>query len=239
MNWLGVGGIGDATGIVLWLLAWFVTIGLHEGAHAWTAWWLGDDTAHMLGKRSINPVRHIDFKDQRSILFTVVMPLISTIAGFLPIGIAWVPVNPSKFRHPTRDMAITAIAGPGGNLIAAILGAGLFVLASFLYYKLGQPGTPISDYVALSLLFEFGWRMVLLNILLGAINLVPLPGVDGGTVLYHFMNYRGRELFDRLAPYGLMIFLVIMFTVGRPFTQKLVELSMKLLGLLAGLGRSA
>lgn len=236
MNWLGVGGIGDVTGIVLWLIAWFVTIGFHEGGHAWMAWWLGDDTAYLLGKRTINPMRHVDFKDQRSILFTVVMPVISTIAGFLPIGIAWVPVNPSKFRHPTRDMAITSAAGPAGNLVAALFGAGLFVLASFLFHKTGQPGAPIGDYVALSLLFEFGWRMVLLNIILGAINLVPLPGVDGGSVLYHFLNYRGREMFDRLAPYGLMIFLLVMFTVGRPFTARIVEFALGVLSFLSRVG---
>lgn len=235
MNLLAVGGISDPTGIVLWLAAWFVTIGLHEGGHAWTAWWLGDDTAYLLGKRSINPIRHIDFRDQRSVLYTVVMPVISTIAGFLPIGLAWVPVNPSKFRHPTRDMAITSAAGPGGNLVGAILGAGLFVLAVFLFRKTAQPGVGIEEFISLNLLYQFGLRMVLLNVLLGVINLVPLPGVDGGSILYHFMNYRGRELYDRLAPYGLMIFIVVMITVGRPFTAKVMEFAIAVLVKLSNL----
>jgi len=235
MTMLAVGGIADPTGIVLWLVAWFVTIGLHEGGHAWVAWWLGDDTAYLLGKRSINPLRHIDFKDQKSLIYTVAMPVISTIAGFLPMGLAWVPVNPSKFRHPTRDMAITSAAGPAGNLVGAILGAAVFVLAVFLFRKTGQPGTQISDYISLSLLYEFGVRMVLLNILLGVVNLVPLPGVDGGAILYHFMNYRGRELYDRLAPYGLMIFIIVVITVGRPLMGSVMEFGIAVLVKLSNL----
>lgn len=237
MNWLAVSAVGDVTGIVLWLLAWFITIGLHEGGHAWTAWWLGDDTAYLLGKRSINPIRHIDFKDQRSILSTVVLPVVSTVAGFMPIGLAWVPVNPSRFRHPTRDMAITSLAGPGGNLVGAILGAAVFFIGMLLFFKTAPAGSQIDDYASLTLLVEFGWRMVVLNVVLGAINLVPLPGVDGGSVLYHFMNYRGRALFDRLAPFGLLIFLAVMFTVGRPFVARIFEFANDILLRLASLAK--
>jgi Zn-dependent protease len=206
----------DPTSVVLWLAAWFVTIGLHEGSHAWVAWWLGDDTSYLLGKRTMNPVKHIDLNDRNSIICTIVLPVVSTLAGFLPMGLAWVPVNPNKFRHPTRDMAITSLAGPGGNLLGMLLGAAVFVAAVAMGHRL-------EGNVAIMVLRVWGIYMMVLNLLLAFINLLPIPGVDGGAVAYYFMNWRGREIYDNMRPYGLMILLFVGFLFLGPVYQRLME----------------
>ena len=227
MNFLALSlGTIDITSAILWLLAWFVTIGLHEGSHAWVAWWLGDDTAYLLGKRSMNPIRHIDFKDNRSIISVLVIPVITVFVIGWPLGIAWVPVNPSKFRHPSRDMALTSAAGPGGNVIGALLGMLVLGIAVFVAVQTAAQ-MQLSPFeftrgssAALDLLAHFGLRLLVLNIILGAINLTPVPGVDGGEVLYHFLNPRGREIYNQLRPYGFMIFIVIVwFLLSKQVTQ--------------------
>ncbi len=207
----------DAVSIVLWLLAWFVTIGLHEGGHAWVAWWLGDDTAYLLGKRSINPLRHIDWQDQRSVIATVVVPIVAVIIIGFPLGIAWVPVNPSKFKNPSADHAKVALAGPGGNVIGAVLGGLILFLGVWgLVMAEARVSLSIGEFlrndgpVVLELLTNFGLRLLMLNVLLGVINLIPVPGVDGGAVAYHFLNPKGREIFDRLRPYGIIIFFLLL-----------------------------
>lgn len=225
MNWLGISLSNvDMTSAVLWLICWFLTIGLHEGGHAWMAWWKGDDTAHLLGKRSINPVRHIDKDNMFNLFATVGLPVITVFTMGWPIGFAWVPVNPSKMRHPARDSALVGAAGPMGNAVGAILGAVVLALAVFLSVQ--TDGRLLLDpfafekgdtSIAIALLGALAYRMMLINILLGIINLLPIPGVDGGSVLYYFLNPRGREIFNQLRPYGLIIFfLVAWFLLAKP-----------------------
>lgn len=225
MNLLAVSlGDVDFTSAIMWLACWFFTIGLHEGGHAWMAWWRGDDTAYLLGKRSINPTRHVDWNDRSSVISTVAIPVITVFTMGWPMGIAWVPVNPSKMRNPLWDNALVGLAGPLGNLVGMIAGALLLLLSIFLVFQTGGSLTlhpfhfdAAGTSVALALLAALAYRMMLLNMLLGLINLVPIPGVDGGSVLYPFLNYRGREMFDKLRPYGLLLFVVIMwFVLARP-----------------------
>lgn len=210
----------DMTSAILWLAAWFVTIGLHEGAHAWVAYWLGDDTAYQLGKRSLNPLRHIDFHDRRNLIATVIIPVITVFTMGWPLGMAWVPVNPSNFRHPTRDMALTSAAGPGGNVIGTIVGLIIMSLSILLGAEFLRDSIIVfhrTSSIGLDLLANFGLRMMALNILLGTINLIPVPGVDGGSILYHFLNRKGRQMFDQLRPYGFMIFILLAWTIlSRP-----------------------
>lgn len=225
MTWLAISlGSVDLTSAVLWLLCWFVTIGLHEGGHAWMAWWRGDDTAYMLGKRTINPLRHIDWDKQASVIATVVVPVITVFTMGWPLGIAWVPVNPSKMRNPVWDNALVGLAGPLGNLVGMILGGALLTLTIFIVVQSGSTLTlhpfefsQMGTTAALALLGAFAYRLMLINMLLGLINLIPVPGVDGGAVLYPFLNWRGREIFDRIRPFGLIIFVALMwFVLGKP-----------------------
>lgn len=228
----------DLVSAVLWLLCWFVTIGLHEGGHAWMAWWRGDDTAYLLGKRSINPVRHIDWDKQSSVIATVVVPVITVFTMGWPMGIAWVPVNPSRMRNPLWDNALVGLAGPLGNLVGMILGGVLLTLVIFLVFHSGgdlglhpfqfsQQGTS----ALLALVGAFAYRLMLLNMLLGLINLLPVPGVDGGSVLYPFLNRRGRELFDRIRPFGLIIFVLLMwFVLAEPVGKVFVFFAVDVTG---------
>ncbi len=217
MNWLAISlSDVDMTSALLWLMCWFLTIGLHEGGHGWMAWWRGDDTAYLLGKRSLNPMRHIDRDNLSNLFATVLLPVITVFTMGWPIGMAWVPVNPSKFRNPASDSALVGVAGPLGNLVGAIAGALVLGLAIYLVASTGG-GLELHPFefrvgetsVVLALLAHIAYRMMLINILLGAINLLPIPGVDGGNVLYYFLNERGREIFESLRPYGLLIFVVI------------------------------
>lgn len=228
MNWLAVGFGGvDFTSAILWLVCWFLTIGLHEGGHAWMAWWKGDDTAYLLGKRTINPIRHIDWDKQASVISTVAIPVVTVFTMGWPLGIAWVPVNNSKLRNPVVDRALVGLAGPLGNLVGLLLGTLLLLLSAFLVFKgngslalhpfaFSQEGTSASY----ALLAAFAYRFMLLNMLLGLINLLPVPGVDGGDVLYPFLNERGREVFERMRPFGLIIFVLLMwFVLAKPVSM--------------------
>ncbi len=246
MNWLAVSlDRIDFTSAVLWLLCWFLTIGLHEGGHAWMAWWRGDDTAYMLGTRTINPIRHVDWNRQGSIISTVALPVITVFTMGWPIGFASVPVNPSKFRNGVWDNALVGLAGPLGNLVGAIGAVLLLILTVYLVFtgngnlvlhpfQFSSEGTT----AGLALMGALAYRMMLLNILLGAINLVPIPGVDGGDVLYPFLNHGGRELFERMRPYGFLIFVVIVwFLLSKPisalflfFATDFTRMIMKLVG---------
>ena len=100
---------------VLLMGAWFVQMGAHEGAHAYVAHHYGDDTAYRLGKKSFNPLNHIE-GSFNSIFLSVLLPCLTALQG-LPIGMAWVPVNPRKLRKPQRDMALVSFAGPAANLL--------------------------------------------------------------------------------------------------------------------------
>jgi Zn-dependent protease len=225
VNFLAISlGDVDLTSAVLWLLCWFMTIGLHEGGHAWMAWWRGDDTAYLLGKRSINPVRHIEIKNGFNLFATVGLPVITVFTMGWPMGFAWVPVDPGKMRHPLRDHAFVALSGPAGNLVGAILGAVILMVVILIVANTGG-GLALHPFrfdrgetsIALALLAAMAYRMMLINILLGAINLLPIPGVDGGNVLYYFLSDRGREIFNQLRPFGLMIFVVIAwFVLAKP-----------------------
>jgi Zn-dependent protease len=206
----------DMTSAVLWLCAWFLTIGLHEGGHAWMAWWRGDDTAYLLGKRTINPIQHIDKENKFNLFATVGLPVLTVFTMGWPIGFAWVPVNPGKMRNPLRDSALVSAAGPMGNAVGALIGAAVLALMVLITARLGD-GLVLHPFqfikgdtsVALALIAHLGYRMMLINVLLGIINLLPIPGVDGGYILYYFLNARGREIFNQLRPYGLLIFFLI------------------------------
>lgn len=225
MNWLAV-SLGDVnmTSAVLWLICWFLTIGLHEGGHAWMAYWRGDNTAHLLGKRSINPVRHIDKDNMFNLFATVGLPVITVFTMGWPIGFAWVPVNPGNMRNPARDSALVGAAGPMGNVVGALLGA-LLLVGMIMVSAWTGGGLELDPRqfikgdtsIAIALLAALAYRMMLINILLGLINLLPIPGVDGGNVLYYFLNPRGREIFNQLRPYGLIIFFfVAWFLLAKP-----------------------
>jgi len=168
----------------------------HEAAHAWTANKLGDPTARMLGRLSLNPAVHVD------VVGTLVFPLIAMLTGFPLIGWAKpVPVDLRNLEHPRRDFAIVAIAGPISNLILAAAGAVVFTLWD------ANAASPTNELIATGLI-----RFVLLNVLLAVFNMIPIPPLDGGNVLMGILPESMAAIVDKLRPWGFVLLYVLMLS---------------------------
>lgn len=191
-------------------IAFLFAISVHESAHAFTAWRCGDPTAKMLGRVSLNPIRHID------IMGTIIMPAICLFTGFPVIGWAKpTPVDPRNFGHEIRDDIFTAIAGPISNFLVAILAVICLMLisvsspqASFIVKAamLGYPGISNSALVPISVLLYQG---MVINVLLGVFNLIPVPPLDGSHVVRHVLSERTRDIYDKVGIFGLILLLLV------------------------------
>ena len=172
-------------------------ITLHEVAHGWAARARGDRTAELLGRLSINPIRHIDP------VGTIVMPiLVFSTTGFLFGWAKPVPVSVSQLHDPKRDMVVVAVAGPAINLVMASFWA--LVMAFSLW--LGE-GTFGADF-----LFSMSRIGILINLILAVFNLLPLPPLDGGRVLRGLVPESiGRRL-DAIEPFGLIIIVLLLIS---------------------------
>jgi Zn-dependent protease len=158
---------------------------IHEFSHGWVAWRLGDPTAKMMGRLTLNPLKHLD--------------PIGTIALFF-FRFGWakpVPIDPTYFRHPTRDMAISSLAGPAANLLTAALSGGVVRLLDLF----GVAGFPwlLANY------------FVLFNLILCFFNLIPIPPLDGSRLLYHLLPPNLARSYAGLERYGFMILIGIIF----------------------------
>ena len=171
-----------------------IALTIHEAAHAWTADRLGDPTARLLGRISLNPVRHIDP------IGTILLPLLAVYSG-LPI-IGWakpVPVNVHQLRRGRRDFMLVAAAGPLSNMLQAVLGA--LVLRGLLA---GGGGYSLAANVCEA--------FVVINLLLAFFNLIPVPPLDGGNVLSGLLPAGAEPLLTVLRQYGFIVLYALMFT---------------------------
>lgn len=183
--------------IAIWALPVLFAITLHEVAHGWAARALGDRTAEMLGRLSLNPIKHVDP------MGTVVVPgILLMLGGFLFGWAKPVPVNIQNLRNPRRDMALVAVAGPLSNLVMAI---GWGVLAKISISMNPQEGI----WLGLLLMARAG---IMINLLLMVLNLLPLPPLDGGRVLTGLLPEAQARMMDRVEPYGFVILIVLMVT---------------------------
>lgn len=210
-------------------------LSLHESAHAWMASRLGDLTARMLGRVTLNPIKHIDLLG--TIVIPLVMLFIPSFGGFL---IGWAkptPVNSRNFKHFRRDDILTTLAGPGSNLIAAfactivLIGIGMLssngqvavhALASGLPSELVLHGRSIFD--PLAVIFYIG---VWLNLLLCIFNLLPIPPLDGSHVFRHMLPYNWLRYYDSIGIMGLILVLFFGWPVINFFlspTLRLVDI---------------
>jgi Zn-dependent protease len=190
--------------ILFQLIAFLFAISVHESAHAWTANRRGDPTARMLGRVTLNPLKHIDP------FGTVLLPLIAMLTHLPVIGWAKpTPVDPRNFKNPVLDDVLTAVAGPVSNFIVAtgatILLAGIVVAApdGRQIVQGALSGVLVSNSVLVPvslLLFE----VLEINVLLAVFNLIPVPPLDGSHVLRHFLSESVRRVYDTVGMFGLM-----------------------------------
>lgn len=183
--------------IIVWILPVIFAITGHEAAHGWMAKKCGDNTAEMLGRLTLNPLKHIDP------LGTVILPgiLLLTGTGFLFGWAKPVPVNGRYFKRPLRDMAFVAAAGPGANLVMAIIWA----LVARLGVTIGV------ESVSMPLIY-MGIAGISINISLLLINLLPIPPLDGSRILTAFLPYNLAVQYNQLERYGFIILLVLLYT---------------------------
>jgi len=178
-----------------------LAITVHEAAHGWVAQRLGDETAARLGRVSFNPLRHIDLFG--TILVPLAIFLASSLMNSAPLLFGWakpVPVDWRKLRRPRRDMGLVAIAGPGANLLMALAWSGVL---------LGVAALPLPAWFALPLFAMSAFGM-LINLFLMALNLFPLPPLDGGRILTALLPHALARPFARLEPFGLPILLLLL-----------------------------
>jgi Zn-dependent protease len=183
--------------LAVWALPVLFAITLHEVAHGWTARALGDNTAAVQGRLSLNPLRHIDP------VGTLLVPAIFLIlpGGFLFGWAKPVPVSVNNLPHPRRDMAIVAAAGPLANLAMAFLWA-LVLKLSVLQ------GADSGVWLGVRLMATAG---IVINLILMVLNLLPLPPLDGGRVLAGLLPSRLAYRLDRVEPYGFVILIALLF----------------------------
>ncbi len=184
--------------IAVWALPLIFAVTVHEAAHGWVADRLGDPTARKLGRITFNPIPHID------LVGTILVPVaMLALTGFL---IGWakpVPVVPARLREPRRDMAIVAAAGPGVNLLMALGWSLVLLFAHRLIHTL--PG------VAMPLLL-MAVAGVFVNLVLMALNLLPVPPLDGGRILTGLLPPGAARVFARIEPFGLAILIALLVT---------------------------
>jgi Zn-dependent protease len=186
----------DVFSIAVPILIVLLSLTVHEAAHAWSADRLGDPTARMLGRTSLNPIVHIDP------IGTIVLPLIAVVSGFPIIGWAKpVPVNINRLRRHRQDFMLVAAAGPASNIALA-------AIAAVLFHTVIQMGLGELTYIAAQVLVEVGR----INILLAMFNLIPIPPLDGGNVLAGLLPARGAAVLDSLRPFGFILLYLLMFT---------------------------
>ena len=195
--------------VLIYALPVLFAITVHEAAHGYAARHFGDNTAYMLGRITLNPIKHIDP------IGTILMPIMlyfATSGAFLFGYAKPVPVNFGHLRNPKRDMVWVALAGPASNFVQAIVWAVVMITLV---------GTGMDERFFL----EMARAGVLVNLVMWAFNLFPVPPLDGGRILVGLLPWKQAQMVSRLEPYGFFIVmgLVIFGVVGTIWLRPLMS----------------
>lgn len=185
--------------VAVWALPILFAITVHEVAHGWVAKRLGDPTAMMLGRLTLNPVKHVDPIGTFLVPFALMLMHLPIFGWAKPVPVTW-----ENLRHPKRDMALVALAGPGANLMMALLWA-MVMRAGFEMGggELAWLGRPLT---------YMGIAGIEINVVLMVLNLLPLPPLDGGRVLAGVLPGPWSWQLNRIEPYGFFILLGLLWT---------------------------
>ncbi len=166
----------------------------HEAAHAAMANYCGDPTARLMGRLTMNPVKHADP------LGTVILPIIMMVTGF-PYLFGWakpVPFNPRNLNNMRRDPVLVALAGPGSNLLLALVA--VILLRIIIIIDSAAPGIAVLGTLSMIL-----FTLIVINVLLLLFNIIPVPPLDGHHVLEFFLPPEGQRVLNQIGPFGILI----------------------------------
>lgn len=201
--------------IAVWAIPLIFAVTLHEVAHGYVALLCGDRTAKLLGRLTLNPIKHIDP------VGTVLLPLLMLMVSNFIFGWAKpVPTDPRHFRHPRRDMALVSLSGPLANLLMA-LAWGLIAKLGILADMHGNAwfGIPLT---------YMGGAGIMINVVLAILNLIPIPPLDGGKFVASLLPPRLAYEYNKIEPYGAFIIIALLLlgilsTIMQPFIYYLIN----------------
>ncbi len=203
-----------------------IAITFHEVAHGYVAFRLGDPTAKLLGRLTLNPLAHID------IFGTIVMPIMLFVLtdGRFMFGYAKpVPINPMNFKNPRKGMALSAVAGPAVNILLAL--ASVIILKLILTPLAAFSPEALKETIIKPCLMIFS-ASVVMNIILASFNMIPIPPLDGGRVLTGLLPSKQALSFSKIEPFGFIIVLILIYTgIANLFIMPVITFFLKLFGM--------
>jgi Zn-dependent protease len=223
--------------VIFELVVMVLSISLHDSAQAWVANRLGDPTGRMMGRISMNPVKHFD------LFGMAIWPILFIFRS--PLVLGWgkpVPMTPRNFRNPSRDEMVATLAGPGVQLLAAIVAlivlvilrhaqhdSRLSLLAAAQLAAQRDVLLPLNALPSIFPLYLFIYFCILINLLLFVFNLIPLPFLDGGKILMHYLPYNAAKTYESLSMWMMIGFFFLGFYVIMIFFAPLITIFNRLL----------